>query len=111
MTYFNVNTDTLAAKSADVQNTIARLQAEGYGHFPVCVAKTQYSFSTDPTALGAPVDHDVTIREVRLSAGAGFVVALCGPILTMPGLPERPAAWGVDVVRGDDGEWSITGLR
>jgi formate--tetrahydrofolate ligase len=64
----------------------------GYGHFPVCMAKTQYSFSTDPTALGAPVDHDVAIREVRLSAGAGFVVAIAGEIMTMPGLPKVPSA-------------------
>jgi formate--tetrahydrofolate ligase len=64
----------------------------GYGHFPVCMAKTQYSFSTDPTRMGAPDGHEVEIREVRLSAGAGFVVAICGEMMTMPGLPRVPAA-------------------
>lgn len=64
----------------------------GYGHFPVCMAKTQYSFSTDPTAMGAPSGHTVEVSEVRLSAGAGFVVAICGGIMTMPGLPSVPAA-------------------
>ena len=67
----------------------------GYGHFPVCMAKTQYSFSTDPTRMGAPDGHEVEIREVRLSAGAGFVVAICGEIMTMPGLPRVPAAEGI----------------
>ncbi len=71
---------------------LARWEAEGFGHLPVCVAKTQYSFSADPTALGAPVDHTLPVRDVRLSAGAGFVVAVCGEIMTMPGLPRRPAA-------------------
>ncbi len=64
----------------------------GYGNFPVCMAKTQYSFSTDPTQMGAPVDHTVEVAEVRLSAGAGFVVAVCGGIMTMPGLPKVPSA-------------------
>ena len=67
-------------------------EAVGYGHLPVCMAKTQYSFSTDPTSLGAPIGHIVPIREVRLAAGAGFVVAICGEIMAMPGLPRRPAA-------------------
>ncbi len=67
-------------------------EAAGYGHLPVCMAKTQYSFSTDPTSLGAPIGHVVPIREVRLAAGAGFVVAICGEIMAMPGLPRRPAA-------------------
>jgi len=67
-------------------------EAAGYGHLPVCMAKTQYSFSTDPTLLGAPVGHAVPIREVRLAAGAGFVVAICGEIMAMPGLPRKPAA-------------------
>ena len=67
----------------------------GYGHFPVCMAKTQYSFSTDPTKMGAPDGHEVEVREVRLSAGAGFVVAICGEIMTMPGLPRVPAAEGI----------------
>ncbi|WP_137681485.1 formate--tetrahydrofolate ligase, partial [Aurantiacibacter suaedae] len=64
----------------------------GYGNYPVCMAKTQYSFSTDPTALGAPEGHEIAIREVRLSAGAGFVVAIAGDIMTMPGLPKVPSA-------------------
>ena len=73
------------------------LQDQGYGHFPVCIAKTQYSFSTDPDLKGAPKHHVVPIREVRLSAGAEFVVAICGDIMTMPGLPKVPAANKIDV--------------
>ena len=65
---------------------------QGFGRLPVCMAKTQYSFSTDPTLRGAPVGFSVPVREVRLSAGAGFVVAVCGEIMTMPGLPREPAA-------------------
>ena len=83
--------------SAKVHREFARLQAGGYGRFPVCMAKTQYSFSTDPALLGAPRDHIVEIREVRLAAGAGFVVAICGSIMTMPGLPRRPAAQDIRV--------------
>ena len=64
----------------------------GYGNLPVCMAKTQYSFSADPNSLGAPEGHVIPIREVRLSAGAGFIVAICGDIMTMPGLPSLPAA-------------------
>ena len=64
----------------------------GYGALPVCMAKTQYSFSTDPNLLGAPTDHTVAVREVRLSAGAGFIVVITGEIMTMPGLPRKPAA-------------------
>jgi formate--tetrahydrofolate ligase len=71
---------------------IADIEAMGFGHLPVCVAKTQYSFSTDPTKLGAPSGHIVPVREVRLSAGAGFVVMITGEIMTMPGLPKKPAA-------------------
>ncbi|MES2698744.1 MAG: formate--tetrahydrofolate ligase, partial [Pseudomonadota bacterium] len=78
--------------SPAVRSQLKQWEDMGYGHFPVCMAKTQYSFSTDPTALGAPVDHDVTIREVRLSAGAGFVVAIAGDVMTMPGLPKVPSA-------------------
>ena len=69
----------------------------GYGKFPICVAKTQYSFSTNPDAKGAPSDHVIPVREVRLSAGAEFVVAICGEIMTMPGLPKVPAADTIDV--------------
>lgn len=85
---------------------LARFEAAGFGHLPVCIAKTQYSFSTDPTALGAPTDHTVHIREVRLAAGAGFVVAVCGEIMTMPGLPRVPAAEAI----GFDDEGRIEGL-
>ncbi len=75
-----------------VRNRLARWQKAGFGRLPVCMAKTQYSFSTDPALLGAPSGHEVHVREVRLAAGAGFVVAVCGDILTMPGLPRHPAA-------------------
>jgi formate--tetrahydrofolate ligase len=75
-----------------IRNQLKQWQDMGYGEFPVCMAKTQYSFSTDPTQLGAPEDFEVAIREVRLSAGAGFVVAIAGDIMTMPGLPRVPAA-------------------
>jgi len=83
--------------SADVRKQIDRLQEAGYGHFPVCVAKTQYSFSTDPTARGAPSGHTVNVREVRLAAGAEFVVMVCGDIVTMPGLPKVPSAELIDL--------------
>lgn len=76
---------------ASVRRRLTALQ-KTYGHFPVCMAKTQYSFSTDPNAKGAPSGHTIPIREVRLSAGAEFVVAICGDIMTMPGLPREPAA-------------------
>jgi formate--tetrahydrofolate ligase len=83
-----------------VRTRIKELQDGGYGGFPVCVAKTQYSFSTDPTALGAPTGHAVNIREVRLSAGAEFVVMICGDVMTMPGLPKVPASTHIDLVDG-----------
>ena len=73
-------------------NQVAELEAEGFGGLPVCIAKTQYSFSVDPNAKGAPTGHTLPIREVRLSAGAGFIVVVCGDIMTMPGLPREPAA-------------------
>ncbi|OYX66779.1 MAG: formate--tetrahydrofolate ligase [Sphingomonadales bacterium 32-64-17] len=75
-----------------VRKQLKQWEEMGYGNFPVCMAKTQYSFSTDPTALGAPEGHEIAIREVRLSAGAGFVVAIAGDIMTMPGLPKVPSA-------------------
>ena len=80
-----------------VRAEIERLEQEGFGHYPVCVAKTQYSFSTDPGLRGAPSDHIVDIREVRLSAGAEFVVMICGDIMTMPGLPKVPSAEKIDL--------------
>ncbi len=90
---------------SDVRNRIQKLQEE-YGHYPVCVAKTQYSFSTDPKLRGAPSGHVVHIREVRLSAGAEFILMICGDIMTMPGLPKLPAAEKIDV----DGQGKIVGL-
>ncbi len=78
--------------SAAVKSQLKQWEEMGYGNFPVCMAKTQYSFSTDPTQLGAPEGFDVTIREVRISAGAGFIVAIAGDIMTMPGLPKVPSA-------------------
>jgi len=91
--------------TAKVRGEIQKLQ-ESYGHYPVCVAKTQYSFSTDPSLLGAPSNHVVNIREVRLAAGAEFIVMVCGDIMTMPGLPKVPGACNIDV--GLDGK--IKGL-
>jgi len=87
--------DISADKS--VRDQLANFEAMGYGKFPICVAKTQYSFSTNPDAKGAPTDHVINVREVRLSAGAEFVVAICGEIMTMPGLPKVPAADNIDV--------------
>jgi formate--tetrahydrofolate ligase len=96
--------DVSADKS--VRDQLVAFEAMGYGKCPVCIAKTQYSFSTNPDAKGAPVDHVINVREVRLSAGAEFVVAVCGEIMTMPGLPKVPAADSIDV--GADGK--IVGL-
>ena len=81
-----------ALMNQKIRNQLKDWEDQGYGHLPVCMAKTQYSFSTDPNLRGAPVGHSVPVREVRLSAGAGFVVAVCGEIMTMPGLPRTPAA-------------------
>ncbi|MEO1732873.1 MAG: formate--tetrahydrofolate ligase [Pseudomonadota bacterium] len=77
---------------AKIRNQLKEWEAAGYGNLPVCMAKTQYSFTTDPTRRGAPTGHSVPVREVRLSAGAGFIVAICGEIMTMPGLPSKPAS-------------------
>ena len=85
---------------------LKRFEAQGFGALPVCIAKTQYSFSADPTALGAPSGHTLPVRDVRLSAGAGFVVAICGEVMTMPGLPRIPAAETI----GLDAEGRIDGL-
>ena len=82
---------------AKVKAQLQRFQEEGYGHYPVCIAKTQYSFSTDATVRGAPSGHVVNVREVRLSAGAEFIVAVCGDIMTMPGLPKIPSAEKIDL--------------
>ncbi|MEO1471608.1 MAG: formate--tetrahydrofolate ligase, partial [Pseudomonadota bacterium] len=75
-----------------IKDQLKAWEAAGYGHFPVCMAKTQYSFTTDPAKRGAPTGFDIPVREVRLSAGAGFIVVVCGEIMTMPGLPRTPAA-------------------
>jgi formate--tetrahydrofolate ligase len=75
-----------------VRAQLLALEAAGHGRLPVCIAKTQYSFSTDPNAKGAPVDHVLNVRDVRLSAGAEFIVVVCGEIMTMPGLPKVPSA-------------------
>jgi formate--tetrahydrofolate ligase len=85
---------------------LEELEQEGYGHFPVCIAKTQYSFSSDATLRGAPEGHTLTVRELRLSAGAEFIVVICGDVMTMPGLPKVPAASRIDV----DDEGKIIGL-
>jgi len=89
-----------------VRSRIRELQEGGYGHLPICMAKTQYSFSTDPNLKGAPLHHSLTVREVRLSAGAEFVVAICGDIMTMPGLPRVPAANAIHL----DEEGRVQGL-
>jgi formate--tetrahydrofolate ligase len=76
---------------------IEQLQSEGYGHYPICVAKTQYSFSTDATARGAVKGHVINVRAVRLAAGAEFIVMICDDIMTMPGLPKEPCANRIDI--------------
>ena len=75
-----------------IKDQLKSFEEAGYGNLPICVAKTQYSFSTDPNAKGAPTGHSLPIREVRLSSGAEFIVVICGAIMTMPGLPRVPAA-------------------
>lgn len=91
---------------AKIRGQIEKLQEQGYGHYPVCIAKTQYSFSTDPKLLGAPEGHLLNIREVRLAAGAEFIVMVCGDVMTMPGLPKIPSAHAIDV----DEHGNIVGL-
>ncbi len=92
--------DVIADKK--VRSQISEYQENGFGHFPICIAKTQYSFSTDPNLKGAPSGHVLPVREVRLSAGAGFMVVICGEIMTMPGLPRVPAANSILI--NDSGE-------
>ncbi len=94
------------AFSVPAAREIARIEQLGYGHLPICMAKTQYSFSDDPTKTGRPTGFTLQVREIRLSAGAGFVVAITGDIMTMPGLPKSPAAERIDI----DGEGNIIGL-
>jgi len=91
---------------AKVRKQIDEWQAQGYGSYPICVAKTAVSFSADPTLLGAPSGHTVNVRDVRLSAGVGFIVMICGDIMTMPGLPKVPSAERIDI--GPDGR--VVGL-
>jgi formate--tetrahydrofolate ligase len=89
-----------ATADASVKNQLKQWEEMGFGKLPVCIAKTQYSFSTNPDAKGAPTGFSIPVREVRLSAGAGFIVAICGEIMTMPGLPSVPSANAVDIVDG-----------
>jgi formate--tetrahydrofolate ligase len=96
--------EVLADKS--IRDQLRRWEADGFGHLPICMAKTQYSFSTDPNLRGAPTGHGVPVREVRLSAGAGFIVVICGEIMTMPGLPRVPSANHI----GLDDNGQIAGL-
>jgi len=94
------------AAERPVREQLTQFEQMGYGKLPVCIAKTQYSFTTNADVKGAPTDHVIPVREVRLSAGAEFVVAICGEIMTMPGLPKVPAANSIDL--GEDGR--IVGL-
>jgi formate--tetrahydrofolate ligase len=89
-----------------VRAQLEALQSAGYGRYPICIAKTQYSFSTDPKVRGAPTGHQLNVREVRLAAGAEFIVCVCGDLLTMPGLPRQPAANRIDI----DAQGKIVGL-
>ena len=91
---------------AKIRAQIDKLQADGYGHYPVCIAKTQYSFATDAAARGAPSGHTLNIREVRLAAGAEFIVMVCGDVMTMPGLPKVPSAERIDI----DAQGRVVGL-
>src|SRR3979411_1564686 len=93
-------------KPPPVRDQLKSWEEMGFGKLPVCIAKTQYSFSTNPDSKGAPTGFSIPVREVRLSAGAEFVVAICGEIMTMPGLPKVPSADSIDV--GADGK--IVGL-
>ena len=92
--------------SPSAEKQLQKLEELGFGNLPVCMAKTQYSLSDNPSLLGRPVGFEMNIREVYVSAGAGFVVVLTGAVMTMPGLPKKPAAYQIDV--NDEGE--ITGL-
>jgi formate--tetrahydrofolate ligase len=92
--------------SPEAQKKLKQYEADGFGHFPVCMAKTQYSFTAEPDVRGAPTGHILPVRDARLSAGAGFVVVLCGDLMTMPGLPRDPAAYRIRV----DADGEIEGL-
>ena len=92
--------------TANAKKQAAQLEELGFGQLPICMAKTQYSFSDNPALLGAPSGFTVTVKNLKVSAGAGFIVALTGDIMTMPGLPKKPAAENIDV----DENGKITGL-
>jgi len=96
--------------SDDAKKDLEGIERMGLADLPVCIAKTHLSISDDKKVRGRPDPFTLRVTSLRPAAGAGFVVALCGPVLTMPGLPKEPAAWGVDVAKGEDG-WGITGLR
>ena len=89
-----------------VRNKFEKFEKDGFGSYPICMAKTQYSFSTDPLLMGAPSGHEVPIREIRLCSGAEFIVVVCGEIMTMPGLPRKPASEAISV----DDKKNIKGL-
>ena len=104
-----IATKVYGANDVVLSNTAAKKLATfeaDYAHFPICIAKTQYSFSSDPNLRGAPINHTLEINDLRLSRGAGFIVAICGTIMTMPGLPKAPASQRIGV--SDAGQ--ITGL-
>ncbi len=88
--------DVIADKQ--ILDQISNLQKSGFGHFPICIAKTQSSFSNDPKVRGAPINHSISIREIRLAAGAEFIVVICGNIMTLPGLPKIPSAEKIDFI-------------
>ena len=100
-----VNAGVLDVGENRVQSMMEKIEKMGYGNLPVCIAKTQYSFSDNQKLLNAPEGFEMKVNEIRLSAGAGFVVVICGNIMTMPGLPKNPAAENIDVVKG-----KITGV-
>ena len=87
-----------------IRNQLKDFEKKGYGKLPICIAKTQYSFSTDPSLKGAPTGHVLPLREVSLSSGAEFVVVICGEIMTMPGLPEKPAAENIKINKNGEVE-------
>ena len=92
--------------SAAAKKTLAQIDKLGFNDFPVCIAKTQYSLSDDPKVLGRPEGFEVTVKEIRISAGAGFIVVLLGDVMTMPGLPKKPAALNIDI----DDNGNVVGL-
>ena len=102
--YFEIVFSTVIKVNEDVKEKLKVFESNGYKNLPVCIAKTQYSFSTDPKLKGAPSNHEIPIREVRLSSGAEFIVVVCGSIMTMPGLPKVPAANNIKLNKKGDVE-------